>query len=114
MNFFHILNYGINETASVSMMNGCLFQVMPNPCTGRFVIEYSLNPGETDDAVLSIYDVSGRLLREFTDLPVDLHKKGHLIWDGKDRSGREVAQGIYFIRLSTAQYDRTHKVVFIR
>jgi len=114
MNFFHAFNYGIDEITSFTGMNGCLFQVMPNPCTGKLIIEYNLGSDEPDDAILSIYDVSGRLLREFTDLPVDLHKKGHLIWDGKDRSGRKVAQGIYFIRLSTAQYDKTHKVVFIR
>jgi flagellar hook assembly protein FlgD len=41
--------------------------------------------------------------------------KHQVVWDGKDFEGREVASGIYFVRLSsTGKSSSTHKMVLMK
>ena len=58
-----------------------------------------------------MYDASGRLVRQIVDeeLPSGLHTAR---WDGRDRSGRPVATGVYFAKLVTAR-GRTDAVKMI-
>ena len=88
-----------------------VFAVYPNPVTVQAQIEYSLrSPGRVD---LSVYDVSGRLVRKVVDgvQPAGLHKTS---WKGCNQDGRRSASGVYFVRLSTAERAKTLKFVVVR
>jgi hypothetical protein len=37
-----------------------------------------------------------------------------LTWDGRDSSGREVAAGVYFVRLEAAGVNETKKITLLR
>jgi hypothetical protein len=62
---------------------------------------------------LSIYDVSGRLVRTLVDGPrsAGMHKQ---LWDGRDAGGRAVASGVYFYRLRAGSFTDTKKLVLAR
>ena len=53
---------------------------------------------------LRIYDLSGRLVRTLVDgeQGAGLHT---VVWDGRDSSGKKVAGGVYFYRLSVQTDD---------
>lgn len=55
--------------------------------------------GLADGVVL---DVAGKIIARFEDLPA-----GASVWNGLDASGREVAPGLYWIRLNTPQGIRS-------
>ena len=66
---------------------------------------------------LSIYDLSGRLIRILVDEPsnhLTIQPSNHVVWDGKDSSGREVTSGIYFCRMQAGDLSAERKVVLIR
>ena len=72
----------------------------PNPISHSGTIPFELG-GRGSSAVaarLAIYDVTGRKVRTLTEgmLPRGRHQ-AH--WDGRDGDGRQVASGIYFLRL---------------
>jgi hypothetical protein len=71
----------------------------PNPFTLATHITCAI-PWEAQLAPvrLSVFDVSGRLVREFVDAeqPATSHE---FVWDGRDRMGNPVAAGMYFARL---------------
>jgi len=88
-----------------------VFAVYPNPLKAQAQIEFSLHaPGKVD---LSIYDVTGRMVRRVVDGPqlAGVHK---VTWDSKDALGRRVSNGVYFVRLCSPDRVKTVKAVVVR
>jgi hypothetical protein len=72
----------------------------PNPSGGAIRVRLGL-PRE-GPADLSVFDVSGRLVARVS---IGLRPAGwhQLAWDGRDRNGRPVASGTYFLRLNAGE-----------
>jgi len=70
--------------------------ISPNPATGPMSLSYDL--ANSSGVVMAIYDPAGRLVRE---LPLGMQPAGkHAItWDGRNRDGRTVSAGVYFVRM---------------
>ena len=68
----------------------------PNPFAGDTVITCELT-GAADEMTVKIYSLSGRLVREFAE-PA---RAGFTMipWDGRDRDGEEVANGVYYCKI---------------
>jgi hypothetical protein len=88
-----------------------LSQNYPNPMNNKTLIEYQL-PFECH-VRLSIYDLTGRLVRELTR---GKQKTGNyrIRWDGIDSSGRNVPNGVYFYRIQAGTYVNTKKIILLR
>ncbi|MEA3288410.1 MAG: FlgD immunoglobulin-like domain containing protein [Candidatus Marinimicrobia bacterium] len=83
----------------------------PNPFNPITHIQYDLP--ETGHAVISIYDIQGRLVK--TLLETEMQAGYHNVeWNGTDEQGRQAATGIYFYRLMTPGYLKTHKMLLLR
>ncbi|MDP8232538.1 MAG: M14 family zinc carboxypeptidase [Candidatus Zophobacter franzmannii] len=74
----------------------------PNPFSGSIKIELK---NQRNTAKVSIYNVRGQLVQE-----LKTQNKSVLNWDGKNKNGSKVNNGIYFINADTA----TNKVLLIR
>ncbi len=98
---------GIEEKAGYkfAMMN------IPNPFTKRTVIKYELPCQEK--VTIKVYDASGRCVNVLVD---GLHNPGQyeLVWDGRDKFGRELPSGSYFYVLSSEKANITRKALIIR
>jgi hypothetical protein len=86
-------------------------RVFPNPTRGGTRASFATaRPGP---AQLDVVDVAGRLVRR-------LHAEtsgpggGTIDWNGRDRSGRRVSAGVYFLRLSTGEGAAAAKVHVVR
>jgi hypothetical protein len=88
-----------------------LLQNSPNPFMASTRIAFDLP--EDAGVKLTIYDVSGRVLRmiETAQLPAGRHE-AH--WDGRDNGGREVASGIYFYRLESENFSATRRMILVK
>jgi hypothetical protein len=88
-----------------------IVSVSPNPSSGALTIAYRL--GTAAPARLSLYDVSGRLVRSLLDRPVTAgtHQE---VFDGCDGRGNPVPSGIYFLRLETAGTVQAKRVAVLR
>ncbi len=69
--------------------------------------------GGSAPAEVSVYDVSGRRVRQLASGAYDagLHTAS---WDGRDAAGRAVPSGIYFLRAAGAGGDTRIKLVVVR
>ncbi|MGQ0720591.1 MAG: FlgD immunoglobulin-like domain containing protein [Candidatus Eiseniibacteriota bacterium] len=83
----------------------------PNPFGEGFRASFSL-PAR-DRVRLDVYDVAGRRVRRLIDGERGAGRH-EAVWDGRDESGRLVANGIYLLRLDTGERTLTTRAVKIR
>jgi len=84
----------------------------PNPFNPFTTIRYELP--ETEDVRLAVYDAAGRLVRVLVDDVSRPAGEFAVHWDGRDTEARDVASGVYFIRLDAGSATRTHRAVLLR
>ena len=63
---------------------------------------------------LKIYDVTGRVVKEFDLTGLAMNQPTSLIWNRVDDMGRRVAAGVYFVRLEAEDYLKTEKAILLR
>ncbi|OPL18329.1 MAG: hypothetical protein AVO35_05650 [Candidatus Aegiribacteria sp. MLS_C] len=68
-----------------------LFGAHPNPSPGS--VSIIVPPAFIPDAEILVYDISGKLIRRFTDIETNV-----VHWDCCGESGREVPSGVYIIQ----------------
>jgi len=88
-----------------------LSQNHPNPFNPETTIRYQL--AETGVVRLSLYNVSGQLIRTLVDgaYPAGTYTA---TWDGTDDAGQAVASGVYLCRMVAGDYRAVRKMVLVR
>jgi M6 family metalloprotease-like protein len=94
-----------------SRVRFALYAGYPNPFNAEVVIPFEL--GATARAELAVYDVLGRKVRVLVD---EILAGGghHVVWDGRDGSGRMAASGVYFYRLHAGSFVAKGRVALVR
>jgi hypothetical protein len=89
-----------------------LAQNRPNPFGSATTIRFDV-PATAEHVRLTVYDVSGKLVRKLID---DVLSPGHksVTWDGRDLQGHAVASGLYFYRLEAPGFSETRTMILMR
>ncbi len=85
-------------------------RILPNPSRGR--VELVLLSPAAPRVTARIFDTAGRLVRTLPNPPSG--SPPTFTWDGRNHSGAPVAEGIYFIRVSSGGTSATGKVAILR
>ena len=88
-----------------------LKQNYPNPFNPSTTLSYEL-PSRSD-VTLSVFDVSGRLIRTLrqAEQPAGAYR---VQWDGLDASGNPVGTGVYFCHLIAGDFEQTIKMLYLK
>ncbi|MCH7852484.1 MAG: T9SS type A sorting domain-containing protein [Candidatus Marinimicrobia bacterium] len=88
-----------------------LRQNYPNPFNPSTTVRFDL-PLATS-VRLAVYDLLGREVLRLVDghLEAGYHQR---VWIGRDRDGREVPTGIYFVRLVTGEFSAVRKMILMK
>jgi len=92
--------------------NFVLHPNLPNPFNPITTIRYDV-PVAGADVNISIYDVSGRLVREL----VKEHRGAgtwSVQWNGENDRGQSVASGVYFYRMRAGEFVETRKMMLLK
>ncbi|MCK4790393.1 MAG: T9SS type A sorting domain-containing protein, partial [Desulfobacteraceae bacterium] len=118
---YRLTDTGIDEAYYLDVAGRISFiDVYPNPFKQITTIKFQVPgskfqiPSSKSQITMSIYDVSGRLVKDFSHLTLDAQRPSLLSWDGTDDDGKELAQGIYFIKLKVEGTSYTKKVILLK
>lgn len=103
---------GVAETPVVSMPLLSELSIAPNPATTMATVRFML--GSDGDAWLTVFDASGRRVRELLGgvaLPAGSQS---LVWDGQDDAGQLVPAGIYWVRAFTSGRSLASPIVLLK
>jgi len=103
-------NVGIDDS-DTNPTTFTLHQNHPNPFNPSTMITFDLS--QDSDIKISIYDMTGRLVRELTDQTMTIGSK-NISWDGKDDIGNSVSGGVYLYNLQTGDRSQTKKMVLMK
>jgi hypothetical protein len=102
---------GAPSRPDVGRETAALFAPTPNPASGSSSIRFAL--GAASDVDVSVYSVAGRFIARLVSGRRDAGEHT-VVWDGGDGAGRRVADGIYFVCLTTEKARAIEKVVLVR
>lgn len=84
-----------------------------NPDRGQVAtLQYTL--GSTGPVSIMVFDLSGSIVNVLARIQSQAPGDYATSWDGRNRGGRAVARGIYFIRIVAPGIDETRKVLVVR
>lgn len=89
-----------------------IISAVPNPFNPFVQITYRL-PRKAW-AVITIHDVTGRLVARFDEGITPAGERRTLTWDGTTYAGGRAPSGVYFIRVATSHANATRKVVLAK
>lgn len=95
----------------IAPFNFGLGQIAPNPMRKNTAIEFYLKSGQKTS--LSVYDVSGQLIRTLVDQFVEsgIHQ---VAWNGLDNHGVTVPSGVYFVKLIAGEHTSESKLLVLK
>lgn len=88
-----------------------LNRTIPNPFHASTEVSYTVPRVATVRIV--IHDVTGRQVRTLVDGEVGpgVHR---VVWDGKDNESRRVSGGIYYVKMTAPDFEKTGKITLVR
>ena len=89
------------------------FQINPNPFSILATIHINYANQSTGMAV-KIYDIAGRIAKEFSFPAVSCPRNRDILWDGRNDSGKILPSGVYFVELKSGDYTETKKLVLLK
>jgi hypothetical protein len=98
---------GAGSTAAAASLRRPGFGApFPNPFRAAFRIPYSAPAGTR--LTLEVHDVRGAVVRR---MEASSAGQGELVFDGRDRAGRPLASGVYWVRVAGGNLHETVKIV---
>jgi hypothetical protein len=108
---------GQTTSASVEALLPTRFSLgaaRPNPFNPITEISYGIPAGASvSRVVMNVYDATGRQVTTLVDVEQGPGTYG-IVWDGTDRSGAEVASGVYFYRISWNGRSERRRMVLLK
>jgi len=88
-----------------------IIEQYPNPFTSTITFSLKQSMSLHESTQISIYNVKGQLVRDLHPVSSSPTHSFEVSWDGKDKHGNDVAEGIYLYELKTDKHEFVGKVV---
>uniref|UniRef100_A0A7C4TBZ1 T9SS type A sorting domain-containing protein n=1 Tax=candidate division WOR-3 bacterium TaxID=2052148 RepID=A0A7C4TBZ1_UNCW3 len=108
----------VEETVTRSVPDALCLEIYPNPFRNAVSIKFQIpeqGVASSQKSVVSIkiYDVTGRLVKDFSRFTSYDLRPTSIVWDGTDDSGHKLPSGVYFIKFTTEGFNVTQKIILL-
>ena len=111
------VNLTVDSPTDVDDMGGTLpdafslEQNYPNPFNPTTTIEFNLP--KTSIVSLTVFNILGQKVNELVSSTLSAGNK-RIEWDGTDDSGRTMESGVYFYKITAAEFSMTRKMMLLK
>ena len=102
----------VGDTPQTSLVSD--LKAAPNPFNPRTEIRFRVGGDTARDALVDIFDASGRHVRTLLGRNLAPGQEHALAWDGTSQSGRRVATGTYLARVSVGESQQAVKLSLVK
>ncbi len=95
--------FEVHSSSQLSIQNVVNF---PNPFARSTTFTFQRASTDPIDVEIKIYTVAGRLI-QVLETPSIVDRFVQIPWDGRDRDGSELANGVYLYRVIAKSFDKT-------
>ncbi|MEO0225608.1 MAG: carboxypeptidase regulatory-like domain-containing protein, partial [candidate division WOR-3 bacterium] len=89
-----------------------MLKLQIDPNLGKDNIHFHIEATENEKVLLSIFDISGRVVNQYQLL--SNATACNFVWPCRDRNGKKMPAGVYFVRLDTDEQSVTQKILLIQ
>jgi hypothetical protein len=107
----HFTFVGIEENQAAHI-DARFLEAFPNPFKTEVNINYGIGNAASGDVYLRIYDVTGELVKEFSNSTIQ--STNHVVWDGRNDLGSEVPSGVYLLKLESEGFSETRRLLLVK
>ncbi|MBN2601183.1 MAG: PQQ-binding-like beta-propeller repeat protein, partial [Candidatus Marinimicrobia bacterium] len=100
-----------NENSNQIPYQTRLLPAYPNPFNNQTIVRYTVK--NSQDVTIQVYNLLGKKVNIFRNKH-DHPGEYHWIWNGTDRSGKELSSGLYIVRMNSDKYSGSQKVLFLK
>jgi hypothetical protein len=100
-----------SDADRITPMRFRLYGAYPNPFNPRTTLRFDTPAANHID--LSVYDAAGRRVRTLRSGVIP-QGRWSIVWDGTDEHGRQLASGVYFVKLLSGKFLGTSKTILMR
>jgi len=97
-----------NDAASTIQLTA-----MPNPFSRLTTVSFNMEHS-AEHIGLCIYDATGRVVKSFDQVSSIENQVSSVVWNGHDDYDRQLANGVYFVKLEADGMSATEKVLLVR
>ena len=101
----------VNAKNSIVPLNFQLLQNYPNPFNPSTKIDFKVS--QRTNIKISVYNLLGEKVRDLLNREMN-EGTFSINWNGKDNFNRDLANGVYFIKMETNKYVKTIKAVLLK
>lgn len=87
--------------------------IHPNPFTSVVSVKCS-GIRERHTVSLKIYDMSGRLVKNFSFPTTEYQPTFTVVWDGKNEIGEKIPTGVYFVEMRVGGKEIKEKIIYLK
>ena len=103
----------VREEIRSTISTFALTAPFPNPVRSGRGVSLDLAVPRSSSALVQIFNVQGRLVSTLVEGRVAAGNR-RLTWDGRDRTGRRVPSGVYFVKARAESFSASQKVVVLQ
>ncbi len=112
LNYFEFRADPLSDAPPAQAAGSRLLPCYPNPFNPSTTVAFEV--AEPQTVSLTIFDMSGRLVRRLLTDEDSLPGRHEVVWNGRDEAGRSVATGTYLYRLQAGDFSQSRRMVLLK
>ncbi|NLO44237.1 MAG: Omp28-related outer membrane protein [Candidatus Cloacimonetes bacterium] len=109
----NIVTIAVGAPSNEDAVSNAQFGISSSPNPFADTMSFSAKSLPSSDVKISVYNLKGQQVNSFNAI-ADINGEANLVWDGKDKQGRELESGVYLYKMESSGKTLSGKMIKIK